>query len=73
MQKIKNFDKIYQKSVFVDSIGLIHQVSENIGSGGHFGVFTTHISHFGTEYGPFEDAGQRRLRCYKIPGRFLPI
>ena len=40
------FRKNYQKSSFGDPIGLTHLVSENIGSGGHFGVFTTQITHF---------------------------
>ena len=37
--------KISRKSSFGVPIGLIHLVSENIGLGGHFGVFTTHTTH----------------------------
>ena len=47
-KKIAIFRKIDRKSNFGVPIGLNHLVSENIGLGGHFGVFTTHTTHFFT-------------------------
>ena len=52
------FRKIDRKSSFGDPIGLNHLVSENIGSGGHFGVFTTQIANFFTKFGSAEVAIQ---------------
>ena len=58
IQKNRDFLEIGRKSSFGDPISLNHLVSENIGSGGHFGVFTTQIAHFFTKLGSAEVAIQ---------------
>ena len=49
------FRKIGRKSIFGGPIGLNHLVFEYIGLGGHFGVFTTHTTHFFTLFGECEE------------------
>ena len=53
--KFFDFDK---KLNFADLIALVHLVSENMSSGGHFGTFTTHRTHLFIYLGSVEDVVQ---------------
>ena len=57
-KKSCKFFDIDKKLNFADLIALIHLVSENMSSGGHFGTFTTHRTHLFIYLGSVEDVVQ---------------